>query len=223
MTASGSAPRVRGMRGRQPELQRHHRFSPACAGNAEWPGGRPRAAAVQPRVCGECTPTTRPRRPMPGSAPRVRGMPPFDWNTTAPSGSAPRVRGMRVLERLHLRLERFSPACAGNARRRTVPPPLFAFSPACAGNARSSAISRASASVQPRVCGECVSRGAHSATAAGSAPRVRGMRSSDRNDHTHHRFSPACAGNAEIALAGVTNLPVQPRVCGECRSVLESI
>ncbi len=92
----GSAPRVRGTLFPHPADLRERRFSPACAGNATEPIRRAQPHAVQPRVCGE------------------RGS--FKVYDDERVGSAPRVRGT-LHESTGIRLrQRFSPACAGNAR-----------------------------------------------------------------------------------------------------------
>ena len=151
-------------------------------------------------------------------------------------GSSPRVRGTRNGCWLSLDRIRFIPACAGNAwivsrteihgggssprvrgtrAEATAAIRLCRFIPACAGNASSNEIELLSRSVHPRVCGE---RGCDVAVAhgdAGSSPRVRGTRPTERDHAIAARFIPACAGNAHRRPAAPTGVPVHPRVCGE--------
>ncbi len=90
----GSSPRVRGTL--FPCHIRHIccRFIPACAGNTLYIGGRNKAGAVHPRVCGEHPRMVKAFAPQFGSSPRVRGTPPY-----YASGKI---------------TNRFIPACAGN-------------------------------------------------------------------------------------------------------------
>ena len=72
------------------------RFIPACAGNALDERAGCLGQSVHPRVCGE--------RHTCAAA------------HVASCGSSPRVRGTRLHAVIHAHLERFIPACAGNAR-----------------------------------------------------------------------------------------------------------
>ncbi len=90
----GSAPRVRGTAEIDPKISGNDRFSPACAGNGPLTGPACRRRSVQPRVCGERTPTLIVIDHQGGSAPRVRGT---GRRTVGLAGA-----------------DRFSPACAGN-------------------------------------------------------------------------------------------------------------
>ena len=92
---AGSSPRVRGTRAHTSGATAHKRFIPACAGNA-MPPARPRPwRPVHPRVCGERRQARMGNHERNGSSPRVRG-----------------TRGVDLERRL---LNRFIPACAGNA------------------------------------------------------------------------------------------------------------
>ena len=110
----GSAPRVRGTGVQAGWDDVPHRFSPACAGNSLSTCSSATPTTVQPLVCGEQSRASLLRR--------------------SDAGSAPRVRGTEDHQRRRHGEGRFSPACAGNSRRR---------SSHCRGRP-----------VQPRVCGE---------------------------------------------------------------------
>ncbi len=92
-------------------------------------------------------------------------------------------------------LNRFIPACAGNASR--LP------SPSCPWTAH------------PRVCGERRCRNALHGGLNGSSPRVRGTLSLCWLCSTRYRFIPACARNATADLLMMGMSAVHPRVCGE--------
>ena len=112
-------------------------------------------------------------------------------------GSAPRVRGTAPLVNVHEDGARFSPARAGNGYRWRQ--------------------ARFAPSVQPRACGERVTRRQAFPSLGGSAPRVRGTAQRRRPDERRQRFSPARAGNGSYKNSGGTLVSVQPRACGERR------
>ena len=72
-----------------------------------------------------------------GSSPRVRGTLRDSRHAMCLAGSSPRVRGTRLGERPLIVVQRFIPACAGNAApaRSGLTPDERRFIPACAGNA----------------------------------------------------------------------------------------
>ena len=132
----GSSPRVRGTPPHDASVDVAHRFIPACAGNALPTARVYQFDSVHPRVCGE----------------RFRG----GINREGNDGSSPRVRGTHEAGRNPVCVERFIPACAGNAAAsnmlssrangssprvrgtRTLsgaPRTQRRFIPACAGNA----------------------------------------------------------------------------------------
>ncbi len=171
---AGSAPRVRGTLRKLRSSRRHRAVQPRVCGERVR-RAQCRRHAVQPRVCGE--------RHLRHASNR------------SPAGSAPRVRGTHDRDRSASGRDRFSPACAGNARH--------AHCRHCrlAGSA-------------PRVRGTLLDMCDIMAT-AGSAPRVRGTRRVAAPIELRARFSPACAGNAgRPSTSGIAE-PVQPRVCGE--------
>ncbi len=151
------------------------RFIPACAGNAGEHDFTSNGIAVHPRVCGE----------------RYEVYP----GLLHGGGSSPRVRGTHAPVIVLVVLDRFIPACAGNA-------------------AHAAALAAAN-SVHPRVCGERAIRRFCIECFCGSSPRVRGTPGT-RAEATHHtRFIPACAGNAFGNDRRTQEGPVHPRVCGE--------
>ncbi len=112
-TVVGSAPRVRGtLIGRFPKSA-PHRFSPACAGNTSSEGDRRLRTAVQPRVCGEHLQGLFRNNGEVGSAPRVRGTPPYSVS--------------------NCRIGRFSPACAGNTTLAGALAPIISVQPRVCG------------------------------------------------------------------------------------------
>ena len=151
----GSAPRMRGTV-RQRAIRRDDvRFSPAHAGNSCGSINRRTHPSVQPRACGEQATVATVMRPSAGSAPRMRGT-----GHAAPDRS---------------RLDRFSPAHAGNSRSRRR--------------------EKSYVSVQPRACGEQAHDVAVEIVVDGSAPRMRGTGQHRNRYPEHARFSPAHAGN----------------------------
>ena len=96
----GSSPRVRGTRERAACDDVKIRFIPACAGNARDNSRGCQVLTVHPRVCGE------------------RGANPMMSSTT--DGSSPRVRGTLAHREIGILMERFIPACAGNALNANV-------------------------------------------------------------------------------------------------------
>ena len=190
--------------------------SPRVRGTRTELRGGVEAAPVHPRVCGERAPLPRGIHPATGSSPRVRGTP------------HPGVRRRPV--------ERFIPACAGNAHRyrgASIRPPVHprvcgernpaasvtaranGSSPRVRGTPAASATGRARPSVHPRVCGERNDAIVANDEASGSSPRVRGTLRPLRTVFRQRRFIPACAGNACPGRGGTRPPSVHPRVCGE--------
>ena len=171
----GSSPRARGTRMSRPCRCRESRFIPACAGNATERAMSKQVAEVHPRVRGE-----------------------REWVEVAGVtgvGSSPRARGtLRTYDGTNV-VNRFIPACAGNARRR----------PGRTGHAL----------VHPRVRGERAARDVSSTTGYGSSPRARGTRDPPAVGKHPARFIPACAGNAVLGVEPALHEPVHPRVRGE--------
>jgi len=134
LACNGSSPRVRGTHADVASRAGVGRFIPACAGNALMYLEHGASIPVHPRVCGE----------------RFGDM----NQEEIQRGSSPRVRGTRFIVFKPFDLERFIPACAGNA----VPLlSVIIVDP-----------------VHPRVCGERSSMVRSIPIAPGSSPRVRG-------------------------------------------------
>ena len=192
---AGSSPRARGTQGPNGAVSRDARFIPACAGNACTSRARTAATPVHPRVRGE---RARGARGNGSGAvhPRVRGE-----RVTTPlatltiPGSSPRARGTRGHGAAGARVDRFIPACAGNASTRRT-----------AGR---------SGSVHPRVRGERLTGAVAAHVGYGSSPRARGTLHAPGHRRRLRRFIPACAGNARTRTSARSSSPVHPRVRGE--------
>ena len=236
-SGNGSSPRVRGTRHRGGRRPRPLRFIPACAGNA-----KARVVGVvhfcgsSPRVRGTPRPPPN-RRLWPPVHPRVCGERVIDVaELPAGPGSSPRVRGTPGPDQRGPDLNRFIPACAGNAAKSTTTPPSRAVHPRVCGerSTRSFCSRKLNGSsprvrgtrealarqppvspVHPRVCGERWRNGRLAASMGGSSPRVRGTRAPATAGRGGARFIPACAGNAAWRAACPPHSPVHPRVCGE--------
>ncbi len=172
---AGSSPRVRGTLHPPAARRADQRFIPACAGNARSGARSSLRLTVHPRVCGE--------RSVKVST------------ELGDNGSSPRVRGTREFSIIRRSLDRFIPACAGNAHFLLYP--------------------TAPQSVHPRVCGERYNHPLPAGLTSGSSPRVRGTPRCRNSCPPARRFIPACAGNA--MARDMMRIPpaVHPRVCGE--------
>ena len=116
----------------------------------------------------------------------------------AKPGSSPHARGTRLITRSRSRVERFIPACAGNA---TWSP---GWIPA--------------RTVHPRMRGERLQKPCISQHVCGSSPHARGTQCIHSAPGGGLRFIPACAGNATDRPAMHWLLPVHPRMRGERRA-----
>ena len=172
---SGSAPLARGTRPGSPEEAEQQRFSPARAGNTSCTSTCCGGWAVQPRSRGE----------HPSLGARFRQY----------HGSAPLARGTPMSSKRNWSSSRFSPARAGNTRRRHRNP--------------------ARLTVQPRSRGEHRLRARLTGARHGSAPLARGTPRPLWSNPSPPRFSPARAGNTFPCSVAGWILPVQPRSRGE--------
>ena len=236
VSASGSAPHVRGTLSAEMHSDRPYRFSPACAGNTPRSTATKRTAPVQPRMCGEHGALARSFQRAGGSAPHVRGTPGRNQElkhgirfSPACAGNTEEEPGHQAAAEVQPRMcgEHWGPEARHTSRtgsaphvRGTLPlrPAIRAlprFSPACAGNTLDPSGSKTIISVQPRMCGEHAALSAGAAEHVGSAPHVRGTHHTEQLAADRLRFSPACAGNTLCRIAPSAAPPVQPRMCGE--------
>ncbi len=93
-----TTPRVRGLRERLLQIERCHRYNPACAGTTTQQSRRVGHSTIQPRVCGDY----------------MCSVPPV----SRPDDTTPRVRGLRAVDRARAAITRYNPACAGTTRLR---------------------------------------------------------------------------------------------------------
>ena len=151
------------------------RVIPAYAGNAPSCATRARGSPVHPPMRGE-------RLPCPDQA----------WPHL---GSSPHARGTLLGKNPQRAIERFIPACAGNA-------PWV----------RTSGWPR---TVHPRMRGERRVSAESIMASIGSSPHTRGTLGGKLDALRHVRFIPAYAGNALALHAGTSSPAVHPRIRGE--------
>ena len=154
------------------------RVIPAYAGNAPSCATRARGSPVHPPMRGE-------RLPCPDQA----------WPHL---GSSPHARGTLLGKNPQRAIERFIPACAGNA-------PWV----------RTSGWPR---TVHPRMRGERRVSAESIMASIGSSPHTRGTPAADDPMTALVRFIPAYAGNALALHAGTSSPAVHPRIRGERRT-----
>ena len=218
----GSSPHARGTRLNRVIDVFITRFIPACAGNAWLRSMRCRPSSVHPRMRGERQFWADSGRRRYGSSPHARGTPHgIRWFENpirfipACAGNAERSSGLCGQQTVHPRMrgER-APALAEPARRvgsspharGTLRGVLYRltgrrFIPACAGNAQRASFLELQKPVHPRMRGERSGLGSRTPAGSGSSPHARGTQLFARQDVRMLRFIPACAGNADNALA----------------------
>ena len=170
----GTSPRVRGKLISDALLDLGKRYIPACAGEAPWFTTRATVIPVHPRVCG--------------------GSSFVGWLALSGPGTSPRVRGKHEASQARHLINRYIPACAGEAR-----------------NAKGLSYGL---QVHPRVCGGSPPSVAQPPNQAGTSPRVRGKLRRERARRFAEGYIPACAGEACRAASGSRRTGVHPRVCG---------
>ena len=234
--ANGSSPHARGTRILRGAVDQHHRFIPACAGNACHPRCSWTMMAVHPRMRGERASQSPFHRLRTGSSPHARGTHTAGLHTLfqtrfipACAGNAwwklarglpvavhPRMRGERTFEFEPLITPAgSSPHARGTRGVGRLGVDHVRFIPACAGNAPLPECSLWRWPVHPRMRGERDRRSIASSTTLGSSPHARGTRPTVEHDTTRNRFIPACAGNAASRSPGSGQETVHPRMRGE--------
>ena len=195
----GPSPRVRGSR-----LAITASFTtlatgsiPACAGKPSRPAPRGRGTRVHPRVCGEATRATPPRRPL--------------W------GPSPRVRGSLLRRRREDGAAGSIPACAGKPRTTTAKASMSRVHPRVCGEALAAVdISAYAAGPSPRVRGSR-ERGGRLPLPEGVHPRVCGEAGLQAHEPRAgvHRVRGSLVRDFRAAVVN----RVHPRVCGEAALV----
>ena len=179
----GSSPHARGTRWQSHSRWYECRFIPACAGNA--------AATRPPIWCMSVHPRMRGERDLLCFSLKGRG------------GSSPHARGTPRDRRLHLRVNRFIPACAGNAFCAEV---VHRLRP-----------------VHPRMRGERQTVIDEIMSYCGSSPHARGTLTPTEENQLRERFIPACAGNAGGCSSAEPESSVHPRMRGERSTFATSV
>lgn len=169
----GSAPHVRGIRGRLRRGRGSVWINPARAGNTTSSPHRSAADRDQPRVCGEYGWTILQREVGQGSAPRMRGIQHHAMIRRVDSG--------------------ISPACAGNTNSGSSSPTTRSDQPrVCGEHAWCLAVHAATCGSAPHVRG-IPKNAAYADVTEGAAPRVRGIHAPRRDGERPVRISPAHA------------------------------
>ena len=171
----GSSPHARGTLDSINACKTMHRFIPACAGNATGCPGSRCCSAVHPRMRGE----------------RKSGV----YGSNGGDGSSPHARGTLEDDAKPFPVARFIPACAGNARARSI----------CAQPT----------AVHPRMRGERCISSPITTSVSGSSPHARGTPGVSITKALAVRFIPACAGNATGSGPTTSQGTVHPRMRGE--------
>ncbi len=99
------------------------------------------------------------------------------------------------------------------ARRRV----MYRYNPAYAGTTSSCFLMRRQCLIQPRVCGDYSRALNKSIIHADTTPRMRGLHHSGCQLVSRIRYNPAYAGTTRTNHEGISNLTIQPRVCGDYR------
>ncbi len=215
-SSAGSPPRLRGIRGHRAVTVQPQRFTPAPAGNTSVRISGLLLMAVHPRACGEYRADRGERRDHIGSPPRLRGIRSSarftvttKGFTPAPAGNTPWGQGRLEHMAVHpracgeyswlygCRLETFGspPRLRGIPRAPLDQRRGSRFTPAPAGNTTSCPIAVTTPAVHPRACGEYDRGRSQQVFAAGSPPRLRGIRVGYPLPSGKTRFTPAPAGN----------------------------
>ena len=243
-TSSGSSPRLRGTRARQPSPPGTFRFIPAPAGNTIALMILARVTTVHPRACGEHLERIGIGQSIAGSSPRLRGtrdevvrqsgarrfIPAPAGNTRLNTSSTvsfsvhPRACGEHQVE-----LQTVGDTAGSSPRLRGTRdvvqrvPQRCRFIPAPAGNTHAGGRQEIDPAVHPRACGEHWMRKTPGAATHGSSPRLRGTLAGNEPDIRAVRFIPAPAGNTACRSSSLVYSSVHPRACGEHLSRSSSV
>ena len=128
----------------------------------------------------------------------------------------PRSRGEHLLHSLReLRFTGSPPHTRGIPSDFTILCSDPGFTPACAGNTRRRTSARSNFSVHPRVRGEYLYVLCVLSVLRGSPPRARGIQGRAVKLSSGNGFTPACAGNTTRTCGPTSSAWVHPRVRGE--------
>ncbi len=234
--ASGSSPRMRGIRRPDQWTATDARFIPAHAGNSQPPDLSCQRQTVHPRACGEFGTIKISDLANDGSSPRMRGIPavgrldhPRRRFIPAHAGNSvlamPGVRGIPVHPRAcgefalglsdELIADGSSPRMRGILAVSGDSCVVTRFIPAHAGNSTLVPGTKTATAVHPRACGEFDRAPIVIRSADGSSPRMRGIPHRRLQRDRHRRFIPAHAGNSASGRFRRGWRPVHPRACGE--------
>ena len=236
----GSSPHVRGARAVRPVRCPNPGIIPACAGSTSaLPKARP-SPRDHPRMCGEHPSYMSRGRYEVGSSPHVRGAHHVDADgdtidgiipacagstetstiLTLPAGDHPRMCGEHLPRFAVKRLAQGSSPHVRGAHRHAL---RYRHSqgiiPACAGSTPSTQVVPCGRGDHPRMCGEHVVLGVHSAQEKGSSPHVRGAPDRYARSRPTGGIIPACAGSTRYAVRFRTSAGDHPRMCGEHKTV----
>ncbi len=175
LTGFGSPPRARGQLFSLRCYCETRRFTPTCAGTTSSSAGRTTESTVHPHVRGDNSSTRRQR--------------------SRPSGSPPRARGQHAHVAGHLAQFRFTPTCAGIAKRDPDP--------------------RSTRTVHPHMRGDSASSVYSICRRNGSPPRARGQRDRFLRRRRDQRFTPTCAGTTDRIVLSWQSPTVHPHVRGD--------
>ena len=231
----GPSPRVRGKPPSSGGCRAAFRSIPACAGETACLSTPALSRPVHPRVCGGNPVDARPREPVGGPSPRVRGKHAESFCRRTDRRSIPACAGETPVRSPSGHHRRVHPrVCGGNTtmragqhrikgpspRVRGKPPQSRQESlttgsiPACAGETPHRRQRQRPTRVHPRVCGGNNREAILSLLVDGPSPRVRGKRLHPRARSGRRGSIPACAGETRMDMSIYARYAVHPRVCG---------
>ena len=191
----GTPPRARGRRDTRQPVGVHVRNTPACAGTTHHTKCQSCTAAEHPRVRGDDPRRTR--------------------ETGQPDGTPPRARGRLRRDRVAVRSQRNTPACAGTTWALNPTDTAFGNTPACAGTTKASRHLPRGPLEHPRVRGDDIPIPLRGNASSGTPPRARGRRQRRPRHDGAGRNTPACAGTTSGAITAWAWRAEHPRVRGD--------